>query len=345
MVRWATSIGGRKEAARDWFKSWSKYQRARGLSIEERTKVSADLGVAWELLETHPPHLGTMRMERPVGWRDVPSSERLNFTTVTHFMLRWASFNYPTFHLTHSLAAALMLTDCSGIKWGEIAWPFESFAVTLPPEFIYYEGIEGQEIPVNHIIWHRYVSPLDGGPVSGRPAAYTCLQGDDGASVHRALLIPHPETGAEEVVQGQGPNPDRIAPGLNYAEIDETASAAALRLVMNLAIYVGDLAARGEWRPEAVKQNIFKRKKKQKARSSDWTLGKEIKLSAEVRKSATNRQPTDARWKLQKRCLVRGHWKNVPYGPGRGLRKRTQIQPYWRGPEAGKRTERLYEVE
>lgn len=32
-------------------------------------------------------------------------------------------------------------------------------------------------------------------------------------------------------------------------------------------------------------------------------------------------------------CVVSGHWKMQPYGPGRSERKRIFIEPYWRGPE------------
>lgn len=31
--------------------------------------------------------------------------------------------------------------------------------------------------------------------------------------------------------------------------------------------------------------------------------------------------------------LVRGHWKHQPYGPKGSLRRLTQIEPYWKGPE------------
>jgi len=32
-------------------------------------------------------------------------------------------------------------------------------------------------------------------------------------------------------------------------------------------------------------------------------------------------------------CVVAGHWKMQPCGPGGSERKRIFIEPYWRGPE------------
>jgi hypothetical protein len=33
------------------------------------------------------------------------------------------------------------------------------------------------------------------------------------------------------------------------------------------------------------------------------------------------------------RWVVRGHWRNQPYGPERALRRLTWIEPHWKGPE------------
>ena len=47
---------------------------------------------------------------------------------------------------------------------------------------------------------------------------------------------------------------------------------------------------------------------------------------------------------LIKRLLVRGHWRNQPYGPQSTLRKLIFVEPYWRGPELADEINKPYEV-
>lgn len=47
---------------------------------------------------------------------------------------------------------------------------------------------------------------------------------------------------------------------------------------------------------------------------------------------------------LIKRLLVRGHWRNQPYGPQSALRKLIFVEPYWRGPELADEVNKPYEV-
>jgi hypothetical protein len=40
------------------------------------------------------------------------------------------------------------------------------------------------------------------------------------------------------------------------------------------------------------------------------------------------------KWELTEAVLVRGHWRQQPYGPGRMWTRTQWIRPYWRGPDA-----------
>lgn len=64
-----------------------------------------------------------------------------------------------------------------------------------------------------------------------------------------------------------------------------------------------------------------------------WEIGKEIKLSNELVSAAKScgRLDEQPKWKLSKRFTVRGHWRDQPCGPGKIDRKKTWIQPYWKG--------------
>lgn len=64
---------------------------------------------------------------------------------------QWVEGSMPTLQLTHSAAAALALTDCSGVLGQEIGFPFPTFLVQLPS-------------PGGPIVFEDY----DGTPVEGR---------------------------------------------------------------------------------------------------------------------------------------------------------------------------------
>jgi len=48
--------------------------------------------------------------------------------------------------------------------------------------------------------------------------------------------------------------------------------------------------------------------------------------------------------KLLKRLMVRGHWRNQPYGPGQALRRLKWIMPYYKGPDIGELINKPYIV-
>jgi hypothetical protein len=48
--------------------------------------------------------------------------------------------------------------------------------------------------------------------------------------------------------------------------------------------------------------------------------------------------------KIDKRFIVRGHWKRQPYGPEESLRKLIFIKPYFKGPDMAELINKPYEV-
>jgi len=48
--------------------------------------------------------------------------------------------------------------------------------------------------------------------------------------------------------------------------------------------------------------------------------------------------------KIDKRFVVRGHWRNQPYGEGGKLRKLLWIKPFWKGPELSEIVKKKYSV-
>ncbi|MBE3035638.1 MAG: hypothetical protein IMZ70_00930 [Candidatus Atribacteria bacterium] len=48
---------------------------------------------------------------------------------------------------------------------------------------------------------------------------------------------------------------------------------------------------------------------------------------------------------IDKRFVVRGHWKMQPYGEKHTLRKSLWIKPYWKGPDFAEIINKPYKVE
>lgn len=76
-----------------------------------------------------------------------------------------------------------------------------------------------------------------------------------------------------------------------------------------------------------------------------FDVGRTVKLTAAMREALQASVKGGKTWELMQRFIVRGHWKNQVYGPGRTLRRRQWIEPFWKGPEdVTKALERTYEV-
>ena len=49
-----------------------------------------------------------------------------------HWQARWCQAGAPTFQLTHSLAAALTMTQSDALTWGDFRLPHDAMLITLP---------------------------------------------------------------------------------------------------------------------------------------------------------------------------------------------------------------------
>lgn len=74
------------------------------------------------------------------------------------------------------------------------------------------------------------------------------------------------------------------------------------------------------------------------------SLGQSVKLHRNLLYAARGEAKGEG-LKLQKRHIVRGHWRDQPYGKREeGKTRRKWLQPYWKGPDVIEATERVYDV-
>lgn len=74
-----------------------------------------------------------------------------------------------------------------------------------------------------------------------------------------------------------------------------------------------------------------------------FDVGRVVKLDRGIREALTHGGHHNT-WQLDKRFIVRGHFRNQAVGVGRASHKRIWIQPFWKGPDAVEALSRLYEV-
>jgi len=261
-----------------------------------------------------------------------------------HALYRWAGIGMPMMAPTLPLAAALLLTDPSKVE----AWnpPFGSFAIHLP-----YDLLQAGDRRCPMVFFHRCTTgATESGEIDITRAAMSPQK------VRNWILLPYSDYMLHSVRHEQGDRtvgewlevpkegrsdlwPSEVALG----EGDDATMMSAWRLVINLSIY---LAEKG-------RDHIRKKRDGRPIRRSTpvglpdrpevWVIGRTVKLSDELIASA--RSCCSARWKVNSRFTVRGHWRNQPVGVGRSEVRRQWIGPYWKGPEDGVRLAHLYKDE
>lgn len=112
------------------------------------------------------------------------------------------------------------------------------------------------------------------------------------------------------------------------------------RLLVNFFAYITAKKAEGTY-PKAKKAKLGSRKG-----YPVTSLGQEVKLSKYLICAARGESNNDPAYKINKRFIVRGHFKQQHFGPRKeNQTKRIWVLPFWKGPDILEATERRYSVE
>lgn len=247
-----------------------------------------------------------------------------------HWACRWASFGLPVFQLTHGLAAALLLTEPPPFDAENFKLPFDAFAIVLPQNFIPF--LDGDKKSWGEcVIVHRslgYVTKAD---------SETDVLEVDIRSRERNIWHRQPVEEFASVEQANAVlNADDSRQQYPLVEDDFRTIEVTLRLVRNLVAWV---EAHGSGEPEGKRSTNgnYARDSKGNVLPTTFVLGREVKLSPELRRVAAEvalgEKHGGPGWKLRMRYCVRGHWKMQAHGEGHKERKRIFVAPYWKGPE------------
>lgn len=261
-----------------------------------------------------------------------------------HMIGRWAHFGFNVFDLSPDLAAGFLLTEPAPVE-DEIRFPFPCFFIRLP------EGIvpvfaHGKQDWAEGIWVHRFVGLHR---EVGKTTFVRWIAAKGSLAVWKDrfpanLDEPTDESMFNLVMEGDPP----VVPE------DQITTDKALRIVKNLVSWLdatGGLEAQSKPQPPALKRKASRERREEHEKGiwpRIWLLGQNVKLQSELKRMAREIALGQSRhavegWKVRVKHIVRGHWKNQPYGEGRGLRKRIWIEPYWRGPDGAAAWAHLYE--
>lgn len=269
-------------------------------------------------------------------------------TVQLHSLLGWVSNGMPVFDLTHSLMAALLLTDPSDVPADMVKLPFSSFVVRLPQPFWKIKGDTGLELPANFVLVHTYESPTmemnlatqSLNVVGGEPRIVNRIVTKDSRTQVWERRNPFPESGkiapwVEDEIPAEFA--DEIPEDVPLEETDKHLITAFRRLLVNLCLYIAERGRGEKLGGKRAAKAAGLLKSEPMPEPQIWVLGREIKLDRELVESAKAwteaKAGRTAGWKIRSRFTVRGHWRNQAHGPGRTEHTLKWIAPYWKGSE------------
>ncbi len=230
----------------------------------------------------------------------------------------WKDCGRPIFNVTPELAAALIMSDLPS-NMENIKAPFPALLVSI-------QVPTGKNTPL----------VIDGEDYFGMAFFRTSRQDlHGGESCMDAWSVwAFPRTEPEQSHYQRISNPTEHL----HAWVEMYPGSVTMhRLLVNLFAYIG-AKREAKQLPNSKKAKLGSRKGTRVTK-----LGGEVKLPYNLIYAARGNK--DPQYKLNKRFVVTGHWRNQPYGPkGDKKIKRIWIMPCWKGPDILEATERTYTV-
>jgi len=284
----------------------------------------------------------------PQAWREA--------CELKHWCARWNAYGAPVYDLTHSLAAALVLTDCSEVRGEEMRWTFPSVLIEIPNRngpLTFYDPTNTRVLEGRYILAHRLMSPVGEGlqaaietmeramdmplgaflrslpeirqeimkSVRLEPRTLIHLLDERGQGVHMEDVEPTATESLERWLTCTESPPGRSAhlrSGLDQ-DLDIQALRAASRLLANLFLYLSGQQAEGTL-PLPTGRDRPCGACDTVEWPTTWTIGREVKLPRELRMAA---REYAARGRSESN---RAQWR---------LRSRHSVCGHWRNQACG----------
>lgn len=286
--------------------------------------------------------------------KEIDVTASLDTLLSTHALARWNKYGLSVIRPTEELTASLVLTDPINVEPEVVKPPFPTYYVELPRNFFSSLIPTGTESELRLIQIHHFFGPRLNVPVD--------IRDPQELEVYRYLYLTI--IGREVVLTDMLPVPGELdfdmKKWLDWTEEREmdfpiprtqediNTIYSIRRLYINLCLYIAErgIGTPKQKQPKKIRNKAKARrvtKKKPGPEPQTWIIGQEVKVSPEVIRAAKDTTGAKTKgWKIRKRYVVRGHWRNQAYGAKRSLRRKKWIEPHWRGPEEGQKVQHLY---
>jgi len=241
----------------------------------------------------------------------------------------WGMCGLATFEPSADLVASLLATDCRGLVMGDIKFPHDCFAVKLPFELTFLDGAQ-QPMRVHTIIASRIARSE-----FNLPASYSWMMvgtDPDGYGIYWTSLIQAEDAADVAPLVGKP----------NDADPFRSSRRTLLSLIFNLCLYCSTNTSQLKVRERGTRSPVTKL-----LRPTVWAVGCPVKLSSTVRDAIVNGNVDSAQtqtWHINKRFIVRGHWRRQVHGKNRADRKLIWVNPFWKGDDREETIKRIYRV-
>jgi len=259
---------------------------------------------------------------------------------MTTFMIGsawWASLGCPVFNLTLDFFRAVAVTDFGEVGDVPLQLPFPSFFIRYPETLgeVKAKSAFVYPLPTRDEATGETGFDLRRMSISAADALRQGFtQWVDGYSLDKFL---HEKAKRFEDIDMT----ERKASEQLKQPINNETLAHARRILGNLTLYINENGGL----PTSKKLGADVPIEREHSTLPRFRVGRPIKLAPRIRQALAN-GGTGATWELDKRFIVRGHWRNVPHGPQKSLRRKQWISPFWKGAaNIADALERTYSVE
>lgn len=227
----------------------------------------------------------------------------------------WCESGFPQVSLSARHAASLMATAVPGAVIGDVALPWDHYAIEVPPG----------TLTVNHPI-SGAIEPVDMVFLSRRKAARYAVHMFGNAGT----VVQVPDRPLTEFAEELEDTTDVWPSGIELSPMDYRAMVLASRLAVGAAITLD--SAKYRHRIE-VGSRPPRGGKTKRGRPVAWAFQLTDDVRVDCREWVRSFLRGGVGSKAAVQTLVRGHHKRQAHGPGGSLRKWIHVEPYWRGPD------------
>lgn len=309
--------------------------------VQRAHKLEEEAGTSYRL-GFDPTHADEAFCSFLMSWSDPKRAAQRESWTLIHAMLRWYDGGCPRFRLSHGLTTELSLTDPSGVPMEEVRQPFPTYLVELPRSGspITWSSHHAGDAEPAYLFVHTIVGAGPIGAPSKAPASewmemFARHRQPDGprslnVCIFSTVKAPHSFLARSDVLDTPvvtvRPAPRASDPERAPFDDDEGAMTMAWRLAFNIPLYLRHHPSGTIGGGKTVNHDHG-------IRSVLYEIGADVPLNRELRDAARAAcRGDEKKWSLAKRFIVRGHWKQQAFGPGRVDRKLIFVEPYWKGP-------------